>query len=205
LPGFLLIYHDLREVELANKLIIPAIAGIATFLYVGLNIRGPYWEEEIETYLGPQIREALFELIPRDLGVSDSERDLLLRRETFRRLTGVFWEAIDRDQTLNAHKPHFYSNGFIYTTAIDVNLICSIGGMIYIIASAPTRDPHFIIVGVVLLLFAICSKLFVTPRARRRHQELSAEQLDLLRRNQADYVGRRFREIILERRRSVGH
>ena len=194
-PWFLLTQHD--------HLIIPILAWTVTFFYVGLNFRDWYWQEELHTHIAPQIREALFELIPGDLGVSESERNALSQRKLSGRLTGIFWEAVDRDEMLTAQKPHFYANGIVYTTSIDVYMICSVAAAAYAIGALVAGDYQFLIVGIVLLLVAFCSELFVIPRARQHHLELSAEQLELLQRKQSDYVKQRFREIILETRRSA--
>jgi hypothetical protein len=57
-------------------------------------------------------------------------------------------------------------------------------------------------VGAMLIAIALASKHLALPRIRARHLELSVEQLDLLRREQLEFVSGRFREIISGWRRN---
>jgi len=52
-------------------------------------------------------------MVPKDLAVTESEKQDLLQREIFRELTGVFWEAVDRSERPRSHKEYFYSNGIV--------------------------------------------------------------------------------------------
>lgn len=202
LPWFLMRSDNLAQAKLANELIVPGLAVLAAFFYVGLDLRGPHWKWEIDTHLGKQIRAVLLDLIPNDLDVTESERRDLDHWAVFRKLTGVFWEAVDRSDVLRSQKEHFYSNGIVYSTSIDVFLICGFGGFCYAVASIVTRQANLAYVGCCLIAIAVASKTFVTPRARERHLELSAEQLDLLRRDQGEFVSNRFRDIIIGWRRT---
>ncbi len=202
LPWFLIRSKSLSEAKTANELIIPVLAVLAAFFYVGLNLRGPHWKREIDTHVGEQIRAALLDVVPRDLEVTEAERRELAEREVFRELTGVFWEAVDRNEVLRSHKEHFYSNGIVYSTSIDVFLICGFGGFCYAVASVLTGDARLAYIGSCLIAIALASRFLVTPRARKRHLELSAQQLDLLRREEGEFVSNRYREIIVSRRRA---
>ena len=179
----------------------PAVALIATYFYVGSDFRRSLWKKEIDAHVGEQIRQALLDMVPQDLAVTESEKQELLHREIFKELTGVFWEAIDRSEKLRAHKEHFYSNGIVYSTSIDVFLICALAGFVYAVASLVTGKPTLAYVGAFSITIALASRIFVTPNKRERHLALSAEQLELLRREQLDFVSNRFREIILGWRR----
>jgi hypothetical protein len=198
LPYILIRSSSLEQAKLVYELIIPALALVAAFFYVGLDIRAQFWKREIDKHIGNQIRTALLDMIPVELQVTERERRDLAQREVFKGLTGVFWEAIDQDEVLRSHKQHFYSNGIVYTTSIDVFILCGIGGLCYLVGGIVTRNVILSYVGAGLIALAVGSKLFVTPRVRKRHLELSAEQLDLLRRRQRDFVSNRFREIVVE-------
>lgn len=196
LPWFLVRYKTLADVKLVNELIVPVLAVILAFLYVGLDVRRPFWKREIESHVGKQIQRGVLDMVPDDLALREEERQELLRREVFRDLTGVFWEAVDQSPILRSHKEHFYSNGIVYSTSIDVYLICSLAGLAYGVASLATGEHNLAYVAVAAIAMALVSRLFVTPQRRRIHLALSAEQLDLLRREQSDFVSNRFREII---------
>jgi hypothetical protein len=202
LPWFFIKSTTLAEAKLYSETVVPIVAIIATYFYVGSDFRRRLWKKEIDAHVGEQIRAALLDMVPKDLAVTDHEKQALLEREIFRELTGVFWEAIGRNDILLSHKEHFYSNGIVYSTSIDVFLICGSAALVYVVASLPTHNLEFLQVGALFAAIALGSRLFVTPRRRARHLALSAEQLDLLRREESDFVSKRFREIIASGRRA---
>jgi hypothetical protein len=201
LPWFLIKSRSLDETRFYSEIIVPAIALIVTYFYVGSDFRTSEWKKEIEDHVGNQIRQALVAMVPQALAVTESETRELLKKEIFKELTGVFWEAIDRSEKLRALKEHFYSNGIVYSTSIDVFLICGLAGLVYAVAALMTRNPDLAYVGAFSIAIALASRILVTPRKRERHLALSAEQLELLIREQPDFVSNRFREIILGWRR----
>lgn len=202
LPWVVIRSNDLEQAKLRNEIIVPAISVVAAFFYVGLGLRRSRWHNEKDTYVGAQIRTALLELIPKDLEVTETEKQDLAQREIYKDLTGVFWEAVDRSPVLLSHKEHFYSNGIVYTTSIDVFLICAFMGFVYAVAYDLTADASLRYPSAALIGIAVICRRFVTPRCRKRHLELSGEQLDLLRRDQLEFVSTRFREIIMTWRRT---
>lgn len=202
LPWFLIRSKSLAEADLANKIIVPLLALLGAFFYVGLDLRRSRWKREIDMHVGKQIRAGLLDIVPRDLDVTDSERHQLAKSEVFKELTGVFWEAIDQSEVLKSHKEHFYSNGIVYSTSIDVFLICGFAGFCYAVASLVLADIPQAYVAALLIAIALACKVLVTPRARQRHMRLSTEQLDLLCREKGDFVSERFREIVVGWRRA---
>lgn len=200
LPYFWIESGSVQETELYGKTVVAAAAFVATFLYVGVDLRRPRWKKENEEHVGKQIRKALGEMVPQDLAVTDAEMQDL-QAQIFKELTGVFWEGVDRNERLRAHKEHFYSNGIVYSTSIDVFMICGTASFVYAASSLATKRLEFAFVAALLVLIALVSRIFVTPRRRAHHLSLSAEQLDLLRREELEFVTSRFREIILEWRR----
>ena len=193
---FIVTAKDLELAKLKNEIIVPFIAAIATYFYVGLGIRKYLWKREMEAHLGKQIRAELLKMIPADLGVSAEEEAKLGEQEIYKELTGVFWEAIDRDEELKAHKEHFYSEGIIYSTSIDIFVIGLVLAVVYLVASLLTERPPVMYLAVAIGVIALLSRILVTPSSRRRHLRLSEEQLDKLRRNQSDFVSKRFRDIV---------
>ncbi|MGH9689779.1 MAG: hypothetical protein ACRD4C_01510 [Candidatus Acidiferrales bacterium] len=184
-----------------DKTIVSVAALILTYFYVGADFRSSMWEKELDAHVKQQVRQVLLDMVPQDLAVTESEKRELLQRQIFGKLTGVFWEAIDQSQELRAHKEHFYSNGIVYSTSIDVFLICGSAGLVYAVASLVTRKPDLAYVSAFSIAIALASRGFITPRRRERHLALSAEQLELIRRKESVFVSNRFREIILSWRR----
>lgn len=201
LPWFLFRSKSLADAATPVQLLVPTVALLIAFLYVNLKVRDPMWKREKETYVGTQIRDSLMALIPNDLEVTPMERDQLAKSQIYRELTGVFWEAVEQSDLLRAHKEHFYSNGIEYTTTIDAFLMCAFFGFCYAVASLILHDVVLAYVAAVLIVIALVCKFVGIPRARRRHLELSTEQLELLRRERGNFVVGRFREIVLGWRR----
>jgi hypothetical protein len=198
---FVISQNSLDDAERINQVIVPAIAAIIAFLYIGLQVREVIWKPEREK-LGPRIRAALFVLLPNDLDVTPDEW-MVLHGETYKRLNGVFWEAVDRDPHLRAQKQHFYSNGIVYTTAIDAFLICGLSAVCYIVAYffVSPRQIALLVWAGVLVVLAFLSWALILPGARKKHFALSDEQLDLVRRHQKEFIENRFRDIVLTHRR----
>jgi hypothetical protein len=199
---FLTKSKHLADVDLAVKVVGPTLALVGTFFYVALDMRKARWKREVDTYVGHQIRRGLLALVPKDLNVTEIEIQELGKSEVFKDLTGVFWEAIDKSPVLKSHKEHFYSNGIVYTTAIDVYLICGFAAFSYAVAFSVFRDVNQAYTAGLLIVVALASRLLAIPRARKRHMKLSAEQLDLLRREEGAFVQDRFREIVMGWRRA---
>jgi hypothetical protein len=195
LPWFVVRSKNLADIKLANELIVPVLALVAAFFYVGFDLRRSRWKAEIDAHIGKQIRDAILDIVPKDLAVSTTERQEL-QGQVFKELTGVFWEAIDASDVLRSHKEHFYSNGVIYSTSIDVYLICGFAAFIYAAISFLGGEVRFAYVAALLIVLAVASRALVTPRRRAIHMELSREQLDLLTREKSDLVANRFREIV---------
>jgi triacylglycerol esterase/lipase EstA (alpha/beta hydrolase family) len=121
-----------------------------------------------------------------------------MNSEIYKTLTGVFWEAVDSNDVLRAQKQHFYSNGLAYSTAIDAFLMFTSAGLCYGFAWIVLGDLALGLSAIFFILIGLICKVVAIPRARQRHLELSAEQLDLLRRKQGGFVTDRFREIVQE-------
>jgi hypothetical protein len=193
--------RNLEETKLYSETIVPVVAVIAAYVYVGSDFRRTLWTKEIESHVGNQIRQALLEMVPRDLEVTEAEKQGLAQQKIIKELTGVFWEAVDRNENLRAHKDHFYSNGIVYSTSIDVFLICGFMSFVYATAAVIQMRSDLAYAGAFLIAIALTSRYFITPRKRMRHLELSAEQLEILRAEESEFVSNRFREIIWEWRR----
>lgn len=202
LPWFLVRSKSLAEAELPNKIIVPTLALLGAFFYVSLDLRRSRWKREIDMYVGKQIRAGLLNMVPKNLDVTESERCELAKSEVFKELTGVFWEAVDRSELLRSHKEHFYSNGIVYSTSIDVFLICGFSGFCYAVASLVLADISQAYVAAFLIVIALACRVLAIPRARQLHMMLSTEQLDLLRREESDFVSKRFQEIVVGWRRA---
>jgi hypothetical protein len=162
-----------------------------------LKVPEPRWKREMDQYVGAQIRNSLISLVPSELAITPAERERLANSEIYKKLTGVFWEAIDQDDVLSKLKEHFYSNGIVYSTAIDVFLLFLPFGFCYVIEWLIVSDTVLLYPAGFLIFVALISRWIAIPRARRRHLELSAEQLDLLKRRKGDFVGERFRQIVM--------
>jgi pimeloyl-ACP methyl ester carboxylesterase len=180
----------------ATLAILGLAVAIASF-YVLLKFREPRWKLEMDNYVGAQIRERLIALVPEDLNITPAEREQLASSEIYRELTGVFWEAVDQNAVLRAHKEHFYSNGIEYSTAIDIFLLCLFFCMCYAIAWLVIRDTFLLYTAGCLISIALIARWIAIPKARRRHLSLSAEQLELLKREMGVFVADRFRQIVL--------
>lgn len=191
----------LEPIQLRYMVIAISVGLIVPFFYVVMKLREPRWNREQEEYVRSRIRRSLIKLMPIDLEVTREEEEQLESAEIYKTLTGVFWETVNQDEELRAQKEQFYSNGLDYSTALDVFLLLRFFGIIYLCTSLLLGDYVLFFAGTALVVVALASRWIAVPIARRRHLELSAEQLELLKRRKGQYVSERFREIVLEWRR----
>jgi hypothetical protein len=185
------------EVKIIQYVITPA-SFIFAFFYSAMKLRKYCWYRELNKYVGAQIKDELIKLVPADLKCSDEEKLKLKEKEIWQKLYGVFWEAIDSEPNLVKNKEHFYANGALYTTSIDVYIILLFFGLIYILLYFIIANALLLLFGVLCLIVALLSKCLALPSCRRHHLELSSEQLNYLRRNKKDFIANKFRQIIQE-------
>lgn len=195
---FVVTAKNFETAKLLNELIVPIIAAVATYFYVGLGIRKYAWDREMRAHVGKQINETLLQMIPTDLKITAEEKTKLAERERNRKLTGVFWEAIDGNEILRSHKEHFYSNGSFYSLSIDVFIIGLILAAVYSVTGLLKHNRELFYLGIWLAGLGLMSRMFVTPQVRRVHLELSREQLDYLQRERSEFVSARFRSIVAD-------
>jgi pimeloyl-ACP methyl ester carboxylesterase len=187
----------IRTQSLGECAVVVVFALMVGFLYMILDLRGPIWHREKNRYVNTQIRDNLITLIPDDIHVTAEERQQLANSQILGDLGGIFWNTIDQNVVLRSHKEHFYSNGFAYTTAFDGFLLCTVFGVCYAAASLVLSDAILMITGAALILVGVICRWLAVPARRRRHLDLSLEQLNLLRQERGDFIADRFRQIVL--------
>jgi len=201
LPIIVLLLKDSDvEAKVIKFLVLPA-CWLAAYFYSAIKLRNTHWFRELNAHVTEQIRTELIKLVPSDLEVTQEEKVELREKEIWKKLTGVFWEAVDSDTDLIQHKEHFYANGVFYTTAIDLYIVLTWVSMMYLGLYWYFQDSHFFVGALVCLVVALLSRFLVLPSCRRLHLELSSEQLDLLKRKKNDFIRDRFREIVVEWRK----
>ena len=187
----------IRAQSVGECALVVVFALTAGFLYMILDLRGPIWQREKKRYVDTQIRDNLITLIPEDIHVTAEERQQLASSQILGDLGGIFWNTIDQDDVLRSHKQHFYSNGFAYTTAFDGFLLCTVFGVCYAAASLVLSDAVLLTTGAGLILVGFICRWLAVPARRRRHLDLSLEQINLLKQERGDFIAERFRQIVL--------
>ncbi len=187
--------------KLVWSLLVPAFGVVVSFLYEILDIRGPLWREEMERYVGKQIKDFITDMIPPDLHVTDTELLKLREEKIMRRLTGIFWETVDSDDQLSSHKEAFYNIGKYYSSAFDIFIICGLIGYAYYFTIYSLGFLFSAAAGAAFLAIALCAWYQLIPICRERMLAISREQLEQLRRRQLGTVQAQIRESILEIRR----
>lgn len=195
--GYVLVQDADSKVTIIQS-VVTFFCYILAFFYSSMKLRNLFWVRELNKYVGAQIKTELIKLAPDDLNITSEEKKKLEEKEIWKKLTGVFWEAIDSDPILITQKEHFYANGVFYTTSIDLFLILPFVALIYLILYFFKTNTLFLYFGISCFLVALLSKYLALPSCRKRHLELSTEQLELLRRNKKDFIARKFKEIIQE-------
>jgi hypothetical protein len=188
-----------EDLSLARGVVTLALVGfgvVTAYFYGALDVRGPRWSREMDRYLGTPIREALIPLAPSDLKLSEEERERLLRTEIYKELTGVFWQAVERNPVLAAQKQHFYSNGFLYSTALDVYILLRFFGAFYAIFAVILNSSTLFLVGLALMGIGFVTRSIGFSRARDHHLLLLGQQLDTLKSEEGNFVAARFRAIV---------
>jgi len=210
-PGVLIVLGALplvayfTEIDPRENLADSTVAVVATLfcshLYTALRMRNKVWRWELDAHVGAQIEKSILSLAPASLEMSDPEREFV-RSNVRGRTSGIFWQAIDRDERMRDKKSFFYENGQDYTTAVDLLLIAGFYvpvGVIFFIATQNTRFLWCVFVYVAIALF---SALVLLPAARREHIKLSKEQLSEVKQFQAPFVAERIAQLVDQFRKS---
>ena len=190
------------QAKMIQLVVVPVSLGIA-FVYSMVRLRDSEWYRELNRHVAALIRSELLALIPAELQVTDDERRRLSEKEIWKKLTGVFWEAIDSDAELKEQKQHFYANGVFYTSAIDLYILLPPFSLLYSGLYLYRQEPLFIIWATVCVFVAVLSRALFVPSRRKRHLELSGEQLDLLKRKKREFVSDRYSEIVTDWRQEM--
>jgi hypothetical protein len=185
------------ETKIIQTLVLP-VSWLIAFFYSAMKLRNSEWFRELDRHVGALIRNELLALIPDVLQVTEEERERLRKKEIWKKLTGVFWEAIDSDSELVRQKEHFYANGVFYTAAIDLYIILPMTSIVYSCLWIYKHEVMFLIYSCICLAVGVLSRFLILPSCRQRHLELSSEQLDLLKRKKRDFISDRFHDIVIE-------
>jgi hypothetical protein len=202
IPGVFFLNFSAPQQENALKWIIPLIAAVIGAAYSAMNLRGWHWNAEQNAFVGKQVRLAFLKMVPDLLSVTDEEKKELYQRSIWKKLSGVFWEAIDGDAELTVQKEFFYANGAYYTAAIDTYLILPFFALAYIAAFLMGFGFVHLLFASACIFISLFAKHVVVPIRRRHHLELSAEQLDSIEQRRRDFVQERFSAIITTWRQS---
>lgn len=210
-PGVLIVLGSLPLVayfteidprkNLADSTVAVVAALFCSHLYTALRIRNKVWRSELDANVGAQIEESILSLAPADLNMSKSE-ETFVRSNVRRRTTGIFWQAVDRDDRMRDKKSFFYENGQDYTTAVDLFLIAGfyvpVSG-VFFLATQNTRFLWCVGVYAAIALFAV---FVLLPAARREHIKLSREQLAEVKQFQVTFVSERIVQLVDQYRKS---
>ena len=198
IPLVMAFVSDMDErAKMIQLIVVPVSFGIA-FVYSMMRCRDRKWYRELNQHVAALIRSELLALIPAELQVTDAEKRKLSEKEIWKKLTGVFWEAIDSDAELREHKQHFYANGVFYTSAIDLYILLPLISLVYIGLWLYRQELLFIIWAAACAVGALLGRMLFLPSRRKRHLELSREQLDLLKRKKRGFISDRFSEIVTQ-------
>ena len=187
------------------KYALPLVGLLVGACYTGLEMRSNRWKAELATHVGVIIQDRLMQMLPEDLDVTESERRELRSREVIKTISGIFWETVDADEQLKAHKEFFYTNGAIYSTSIDAYILLPVIGFCYLMLCFVGYGMVHLAFSAVCISLALLARYKVLPVRRQIHVELVQEQMDLIARLHRQDVEDRFREIVVKWRRERGN
>jgi len=182
------------------NILLPAFGYAFWLVYDAMGPREALWNREMDEHINSRILKRIEALYPADLGLSPEEREFLRQHELKNRISGVFWETIDKDQELKDTKPWFFENGLRYSTAFDLFIILGLFGFAYLVGLMFSPSAFYVIVALAYMLSAIVAWYCLIPLYRRKHQALSDEQMAMIVRKRGAAVAETVTEIIAKRR-----
>lgn len=175
------------------------LGGIAGWIYDALRIRDIVWKPEQARYVGNLIRTRLKSWIPTHLNLSQEEFTRLYEADLIRGSNGIYWRAVDRDESLTGLKERFYENGLPYSTCFDVVLIFGPASILYLVTYSWTENDFWSWwaygTGAASVISASLISVF-----RKRHIELTNEQLDRFADTQLAYFQGEVTRVVSARR-----
>ncbi|MBN2134453.1 MAG: hypothetical protein JW737_01860, partial [Acidobacteria bacterium] len=156
---FILINDSIDKVEKVIRYLLYPGCILLGFFYIVFDIRDLIWKKEKENYVGSQIKSELIKLVPKSLKCTEQEKEELKDQEIWRELNGIYWDIIDNDSVLKEGKAHFYSNGILYTTVIDVFIILGFISLLCFIYYFFENNSKILISGFFFLIISIICKI----------------------------------------------
>lgn len=181
----------------------PLVAGLSiaiAFFYSLFGVRDVVWDYELDKKIHPLIKRGILRLVPADLDMTDEELAEVSRRDILKKNTGIFWETVDGNPRLSELKQHHYANGHKYTAAIDAVLLCGLAAVLYLVYFLVSFRTAWLGVAVVYAIISFGAYQIALLRYRRRHQEITQEQVERLEQLCKAPVQDRLRAIVLQRR-----
>ena len=175
---FINIKNGSIEFNTAKNIIYPLTALIFSILYISFKWRDPLWNEELDNTVRKQIKNEMTRMIEARLTLNKDERNYIYDKKVFNDLNGLFWNTIANDQSMNTQKEKFYQNGRWYSTWMDIFIIYSILGYLYIALAGISYSTPYLSTGVGLLLISLFAWYCFIPIYRKEHLRLSKLQLE---------------------------
>lgn len=188
------------ELPIIGDLTLPVIVGgLLGWLYESFRFRDVVWKPEISRYVGSLIRSRLKNWIPMSLNLTEEEFSRIYRRDIIKSSTGIYWRAVDRDESMAALKERFFENGLRYSTCFDIILICVPASLVFLTLYFFDGNSFWSWwiygSGMAVIIAAASIKIF-----RNRHIELTNEQLERFEATQIGFFQGETTRVIAARR-----
>lgn len=155
-----------------SQLILTIILGS---LYYVLDIRSWFWRASKEKVIF-FIIESLLKPFKNHRSIGKNYDNLI--RDT--RICQVFYNFLDKDESLQKKVKNVYFNGLFWSSAADLVAISSLGAplcfLIWIISKLPQ---YGIMVGILAIIFLLSKYVFL-PKTTAKHLELAKEEIDYI-------------------------
>lgn len=142
---------------------------------------GDFWDSTNQ-----KIASSLFEIVGSNRGLSDTEKKYL---HSDNRYMDVFYMVLDDSETLRAKTQSVYSNGFIITTLVDIEIMSVVFATLHVVTALIfSFAPYHWTAAFLMFALALISAKFIRQKAIENHQNLSGKQLRVIESFHSDKV-----------------
>lgn len=158
--------------ELLLKSILVAVIGA---LYYIFDVR-KYFVRSSLCEIHDNIKTNLLKPFQDDATIADNSE----RMREGRQMLHIFYNFIDKDESLKVKARNVYFNGLIWSSTADLTGASLMISFVYLLAYIVWNNVFFVLGDIILIFICLFTQFILMPRVTAKHIDLSNEQLEYI-------------------------
>lgn len=164
------------------------VIGLFGILYYALDLRGKIWRNKFL----PDVHTNIFDSLLSGRNYTQSQEQKIRDKKN---LTHIFYSFIDNDASLTNKSKDVYANGYVASTVCDIIVVGGFFTLLYTITGIITSTWHYYsFAAFSIAVIALCTFLLI--RVRKKHVELSNDQLFYIKQKYSNELTQKLNELL---------